>query len=327
MANFGIRYDLRCPSFGRASSEEIAQAAIDQSVWADQRGFLSVTLSEHHGSPDGYLPSPLILGAAIAARTERIRIVIAALIAPLHDPVRLAEDIAMLDVISHGRVIPVFSGGYVESEFRSLGRKLSDRASVMESIVPFMKQAWSGEVFSHEGRSVRVLPRPVQRPHPPIVLGGASNPAARRAARLADHFIPSKSEYWEVYREERQKIGKSDPGPAARTTGNACFVAEDPDAFWEKLAPHALHEMRAYGEWAVESGTDTGYTMVETAEELRSTGDYPIYTPDEMVERARELGPGGTVMLHPLVGGLDPEVSWEMLEVFEKRVMPALSEV
>ena len=104
-------------------------------------------------------------------------------------------------------------------------------------------------------------------------------------------------------------------------------MAEDPDAFWEKLAPHALHEMRAYGEWAVESGTDTGYTLVETVEELRATGDYPIYTPDEMVERARELGPGGTVMLHPLVGGLEPEVSWEMLEVFEKRVMPALSEV
>ena len=64
----------------------------------------------------------------------------------------------------------------------------------------------------------------------------------------------------------------------------------------------------------------------ETVEELRATGDYPIYTPEEMVDRARQLGPGGTVMLHPLVGGIDPEVSWEMLEVFEKRVIPALSE-
>lgn len=324
MAILGIRYDLRCPSFGAASSEALTEAAIEQCAWADERGFLSVTLSEHHGSPDAYLPSPLVLGAAIAARTKRIRIVIAALIAPLHDPVRLAEDIAMLDVISHGRVIPVFSGGYVASEFRAFGRKLSDRARVMEAIVPFMKQAWSGDAFEHDGRLVRVLPRPVQRPHPPIFLGGASDAAARRAARHADRFIPSKAEYWDVYRDERVRLGKPDPGPALKTTGNACFVADDPDAFWEKLAPHALHEMRAYGAWAVASGSDTGYTMVETADELRATGDYPVYTPEEMVERVRDLGPGATVMLHPLVGGLAPEVSWTMLELFEKRVMPAL---
>lgn len=324
MVNLALRFDLRCPSFGRANSEELAQAAIEQCEWADRNGFLSVTLSEHHGSPDGYLPSPLVLGAAIAARTRRIRILIAALIAPLHDPVRLAEDIAMLDVISKGRVIPVFSGGYVESEFLTFGRKLSDRARVMESIAPFMRKAWSGEAFEHDGRTVRVLPRPVQRPHPPIFMGGASNAAARRAARHGDHFIPSKPEYWEIYREERMNLGRGDPGDAPKTTGNACFVAEDPDAFWEELAPHALYEMQAYGQWAADSGSDTGYQKVETAEALRETGDYPVYTPEELVDRALQMGPGTTVMLHPLVGGLDPKLSFSMLELFERKVIPAL---
>ncbi|MFP8874353.1 MAG: LLM class flavin-dependent oxidoreductase, partial [Myxococcota bacterium] len=112
MPMFGLRYDLRCPPFAEATSADLVEAAIEQCAWADERGFASVTLSEHHGAEDGYLPSPLVLAAAMAARTRRIRIVLAALIAPLQDPLRLAEDIAVLDVISKGRVIPVLSGGY-----------------------------------------------------------------------------------------------------------------------------------------------------------------------------------------------------------------------
>lgn len=321
---FGLRYDLRCPAFAEASNADLMETAIEQSAWADKRGFVSVTLSEHHGAEDGYLPSPLILGGAIAARTRDVRIVLAALIVPLHDPLRLAEDLAVLDVISRGRIIPVLSGGYVEEEFQAFGKQLSDRASAMDAIVPFLKRAWTGESFRHEGRTVRVTPRPVQRPHPPLFMGGASAPAARRAARLGDHFIPSRAEYWDLYREERIRLGKADPGQAPLTTGNACFVAEDPDAAWEIIAPHAMHETRAYGEWAKAAGVDTGYRPVESSQELRERGDYPVYTPEELVERARALGPAGTVMLHPLVGGLSPDFSWEMLELFEKRVMPEL---
>ena len=321
---FGLRYDLRCPPFAEATSADLVEAAIEQCAWADERGFASVTLSEHHGAEDGYLPSPLVLAAAIAARTRKIRIVIAALIAPLHDPLRLAEDIAVLDVISKGRVVPVLSGGYVEGEFHAFGKRLSDRASAMEAIIPFLKRAFTGEPFEHEGRRVRVTPRPVQQPHPPLCMGGASRPAARRAARLADHFIPSLPQYWDVYREERIRLGKSDPGEAHRTTGNACFVAEDPDAAWEIIAPHAMHEMRAYGEWAEAAGIETGYAVVESPEELRASGDYPVYTPEALVERVRSLGPASTVMLHPLVGGLSPDFAWQMLELFEKRVMPGL---
>jgi len=326
VVNFGLRYDLRCPDFAGVTSETLARVAIEQSAWADERGFLSVTLSEHHGSPDAYLPSPMVLGAAIAARTQRIRLVLAALIAPLHDPVRLAEDIAMLDVISGGRVIPGLSAGYVESEFRTFGTELSQRAAVMEGIVPFLKKAFSGEAFEHRGVSIRVLPRPVQRPHPPIVLGGASAAAARRAARHADHFIPSLQKYWDIYREERIRLGRSDPGPGMRTTGNAVFVAEDPDAAWARIAPHAMHETRAYAAWAKEAGLETGYVHAESEAALRERGDYPVLTPEQLIERARGLGAGTTVMLHPLVGGLDPDFSWAMLELFEKRVMPALRE-
>ncbi len=323
MTLFALRYDFRCFS-GGASSEQLFAAALEQCAWADRLGFVSVTLSEHHGSPDGYLPSPMVAAAAIAARTEKLRLMLAALIAPLHDPIRLAEDLAVLDVLSNGRLIPVLSAGYVEAEFEAFGVKLSERARLMDEIVPFLERAWSGQPFEHRGRSVRVTPRPVQMPRPPIFMGGSSPAAARRAARLADHFLPSLPELFEVYRRERTALGKPDPGPGPRTTGNFLHVAEDPDAAWAEIAPHALHEMNAYGRWGQSAGTLGPYRPVEDPAELRASGAYPVCTPEQAIERARALGPGGTVMLHPLMGGMAPELAWKSLELFEARVLPAL---
>jgi alkanesulfonate monooxygenase SsuD/methylene tetrahydromethanopterin reductase-like flavin-dependent oxidoreductase (luciferase family) len=325
MPIFGLRYDLRCPPFARATPEELAAAALEQCAWADERGFALVALSEHHGSPDGYLPSPLVLAGAIAARTRRMRILLAALIAPLHDPIRLAEDLAVLDVISGGRIVPVLAGGYMESEFLTFGRKLADRPQAMEEIVGILERAWTGEPFEHRGTTVRVTPRPVQRPRPPLFMGGASSAAARRAARLADHFIPSVPGLFEVFREERRRLGRPDPGPLPTTTGNFLHVAEDPDAAWERIAPHALHETNAYALWAGESGGFTPYETAPDAEALRRSGRYPVLTPEELIEKARALPATGTIMLHPLMGGMDPELGWESLHLIEKVVLPALA--
>jgi alkanesulfonate monooxygenase SsuD/methylene tetrahydromethanopterin reductase-like flavin-dependent oxidoreductase (luciferase family) len=324
MPMFGLRYDLRCPPFARATPEELTTAALEQCAWADERGFATVTLSEHHGSPDGYLPSPLVLAAAIAARTRHMRIVLAALIAPLHDPIRLAEDLAVLDVVSGGRIVPVLAGGYVESEFLTFGRRLADRPQAMEEIVGILEHAWTGEPFEHRGTTVRVTPRPVQKPRPPLFMGGASPAAARRAARLADHFIPSVPGLFEVFREERRRLGRPDPGPLPPTTGNFLHVAQDPDAAWQRIAPHALHETNAYASWLGEPGGFSPYETAADAEALRRSGRYPVLTPEELIEKARALPAAGTVMLHPLMGGMDPELGWESLRLVESAVMPAL---
>ena len=325
-APFTLRYDLRCPPISRADPAELARTAIEQCAWADALGCRGVTLAEHHGSPDGYLPSPLVLGAAIAARTEHLRILLGALIAPLHDPLRLAEDLAMLDVISGGRIVPVVSGGYVAEEFAAFGAKLSERAERMEAIVPLLDRAWSGEPFEHNGTTVRVTPVPVQRPRPPIWMGGSSEAAARRAARLADGFLPTRPEYWAFYRDECQKQGKPDPGAMPGGTGSFMHVAEDPDAAWERIAPFALHETNAYAAWAASSSADTGYTEVKDPDALRATGNYPVLTPDALVERFQALGPGATIMFHPLMGGMDPELSWESLRLFERAVLPRITD-
>lgn len=326
MPILGLRYDLRCAPFDATTSADLMATALEQCEWADRLGFAAVNLSEHHGSPDGYLPSPLVFGAAIAARTRNLRIVIAALIAPLHDPIRLAEDIAVLDVVSGGRVVPVVSGGYVESEFRAFGKHLSDRARVMEGIVPWLERAWTGEPFEHNGATVRVTPRPVQQPRPPIFMGGGSEVAARRAARYADHFIPTLPEFHTIYREERVKLGKPDPGPPSRTAGNFLYVAEDPDAAWQRIAPYAMHEMNAYGKWIAEAGTSGPYRPVDDPDALRATGQYRVVTPDELIGIAREMGGLDSILFHPLMGGMDPELSWASLRLFEAVVLPAIRE-
>lgn len=169
----------------------------------------------------------------------------------------------------------------------------------------------------------------MQRPRPPILLGGSTKGAARRAARIGDWFSPSAPELWETYRAEVQRLKGFDPGPEAASGPIYLHVAHDPDAAWERLAPYAMHEMNAYGQWWKESN-DAGYPMaspyspVADAATLRAMGNYPVLTPAETVKLAESLGDGGSLMFHPLMGGTDPELAWESLRLFEAEVWPAI---
>jgi len=317
-----LRYDMRAPGFG-APPAALYAAALEQAAFGDAQGFDAVQLSEHHGSDDGYLPSPLVLAAAIAGRTARIRLEIAALILPLHDPLRVAEDVAVLDLASGGRVELVIGAGYVPAEFAMFERALADRPRLVEEGIRALERAWTGEPFEYRGRTVRVTPRPLQRPRPPLALGGSSPAAARRAARLADRFVPALPSLWKPYREERQRLGLPVP-PTGRVGPLFLHVAEDPDAAWARIAPHALHEANAYGRWMADTGTAGPYREMADAAALRASGMYRVVTPDECAALASELGPNGTLLLHPLMGGLPPELGWASLELFAARVLPRI---
>src|ERR1700722_4823227 len=119
---------MRNPPIAHTTMAERIGAALDMTAWADRLGFVNVTISEHHGSPDGYLPSAVTMAAAMAARTETIHIMISALVAPLYDPLRLAEELAVAELISNGRIDVVLVNGYVASEFAMFDRELSERA-------------------------------------------------------------------------------------------------------------------------------------------------------------------------------------------------------
>lgn len=326
MALFGLRFDMRTPAFAPGTGSERYRAAVDMAAWADRMGFLIVVLSEHHGSADGYLPSPIPMAAAIAARTSTIRLTLSALIAPFHDPLRLAEDLAVLDLLSDGRVDVVLANGYVQGEFDMFGVPMAERARRTTEMLHTLKAAWTGETFEFRGREVRVLPMPAQPGGPRVSLGGSVEASARRAARIADGFMPSTPDIWEFYVDECLKIGKPDPGPHLGGDTTVVHVAADVERGWEELAPHAMHEVNAYGAWSAAAGLDTqvGYDLFDDPDELRASGRYRVMTPDELVADLRERGPFAFTMLHPLVGGLSPEVAWRSLELIEHEVLPAL---
>jgi alkanesulfonate monooxygenase SsuD/methylene tetrahydromethanopterin reductase-like flavin-dependent oxidoreductase (luciferase family) len=328
MSFFGLRFDFRNPELAGTTMAERYQAALDMAEWADGLGFVIIVLSEHHGSDDGYLPSPLAMAAAMAARTKQARIQIAALIAPFHDPLRLAEDIAVVDLLSNGRLDLVVANGYVPGEFAMFDCELSDRVRRTTETVTTLKQAWTGEPFEFRGRTVQVRPTPAQPGGPKISLGGSGPKAARRAARIADGFMPSDGSIWEVYREEMLALGKPDPGPHLGGDTSAFHLAHDVEQGWKEYAPFALHEVNAYGEWMASAGLgrEGGYVTTDDTDALRATGQYRVLTPDDLVAEIRGKGEYGFTLFHPMAGGVPPGMAWESLRLFEHEVLPRLAQ-
>lgn len=324
MAFFGIRFDLRNPVFAGTEMADRYAVALDMAEWADRAGFVIVTLSEHHGSPDGYLPSPLPLAAAIAARTTSIAIYVAAIVAPFHDPIRLAEDAAVVDLVAKGRLHLVVTNGYVPSEFAMFDVPLAERAARTRAAVETLQQAWTGQPFEHEGRTVQVTPAPFTAGGPTLLLGGSSDAAARRAARLGVGYQPSTGASWEAFRAECLAIGRPDPGPHLGGDSTVTIVAAEPDATWEAIAPFALHEANAYGTWAQAAGVDTGYQAAIDADELRASGQYKVLTPTQLLDEIAAADPFRFVLLHPMLGGIPPALAWEQLHLLEREVLPHL---
>jgi alkanesulfonate monooxygenase SsuD/methylene tetrahydromethanopterin reductase-like flavin-dependent oxidoreductase (luciferase family) len=324
MARLEIRYDLRSPAGAGTPVADRYSAALEQIARVEGLGFKAVTLSEHHGTDDSYLPSPLVFAAAIAARTSRIRIRIAALVAPLHDPLRIAEDAAVVDQLSRGRLELVVANGYVPSEFAMFDRDLTDRVGAVIETVETLKAAWTGEPFDFRGRTVRVTPTPHRRPRPPIFLGGASEGAARRAARIADLFMPSDPVYWEAYRAELVARGGPDLGSLPPIGPRFLHVAEDVEEGWAEVGEHVARDRSSYGGWAAAAGLRTGHRPVSEAVGLRDDPEYRVVTPDECVDLLRDLGEHGTLALNPMMGGLPPEAAHRSLDLLEHRVLPRL---
>jgi alkanesulfonate monooxygenase SsuD/methylene tetrahydromethanopterin reductase-like flavin-dependent oxidoreductase (luciferase family) len=177
---FTLRFDMRAPSIG-APPTELYTAASEMSAWAETRGCVAAVLCEHHGAEDGYLPSPLLLGAAIAARTEQLQLILT-IILPFYDVARLAEDMSVLDHISAGRATYMFGIGYRAEEYDYFGLSLSDRGRLADEKLGLLRRLLAGEEVEHDGRRMKVTPAP--RTQGPACRGGvrASPPPDARGA-------------------------------------------------------------------------------------------------------------------------------------------------
>lgn len=322
---FTLRFDMRAPAFG-ADPAALYAAAPEMCAWAENHGCLAAVMCEHHGSPDGYLPSPLLLASSVAARTQRLALSLI-LILPFYDPVRLAEDIAVLDILSAGRASYIMALGYRPEEYEIFGLDLGDRGRLADEKLGTLRRLLAGETVIQDGRRIAVTPRPLTENGPAMMWGGGSLAAARRAGRygmgmLANANVPGMRQ---AYEESCRKHGH-EPGPAFfpdRGTPSVCFVADDVDEAWAELGEYLLHDARTYAAWNPGNEVSAGFTHVDTVGELRqAAASHVIYSVPEAISRVRA---GQMLAMSPLCGGLPPEIAWPYLERMGKVVLPEAS--
>lgn len=320
-------FDMRAPAFGTPPAELYA-AALDMAAFVDEIGVTTINLMEHHASDDGYLPQPFVMGGGVAARTKRCRLGLGAVILPLHDPVKIAEQIAVLDLMSNGRLMVTFGAGYVADEFAAFGVSLKDRGRLLDQGIDIILRALHGERFTApDGRPVFVRPLPVQQPEAIIAVGGGVEASAKRAARFGLGFSPLRADLLDVYDAECRKLGR-EPGAKFSPAGlSNVHLTTDPDATWAKVMPHLKHVVAAYAKWAeAEPNSNSPFRgLLANDEALKHCGIFNVMTPDQLVERAPQVvSDTGTVSFMPLLGGMPPKLGWESLELL-KSVMPRLT--
>jgi alkanesulfonate monooxygenase SsuD/methylene tetrahydromethanopterin reductase-like flavin-dependent oxidoreductase (luciferase family) len=301
------------------------QAAIAMAEYADRNAFAIVNVEEHHDSEIGWLPSPLIMAALIASCTSRIQIRASALLVTLYDPLRLAEDIAILDLASRGRFVFIAGQGYRPSEYHMMDRDWDSRGKQMEFVIETLLKAWAGNPFDYRGRMVHVSPRPFTQPHPPFYYGGMSPVAVKRAARYGLPFFPAQpnAALEALYTAECARNGTT-PHLVVHRDMALLFIDEDPDRAWAELGPYFLAETRQYSQW-IKGGVERRYeTQSDSIDALRAQGIFEILTPDDALSRALEATEEYKPILHPLAGGVPIDRAWRCLELYAERVLKRL---
>ncbi|MGA5062268.1 LLM class flavin-dependent oxidoreductase [Streptomyces exfoliatus] len=316
-----VRFNLVDPRATPESLSERYRAALAMAAYADEHGVDTVQTEEHHGVENNWLPSPFAFAGAVFGATRRIAVTVSAIIGPLHDPLRLAEDIAVLDLLSGGRLVTVAGIGYRPEEYEERGVDWGRRGKLQDLLLETLLTAWTGEPFTYEGRTVRVTPRPFTRPHPLLLVGGSSRAAARRAARLGLPFFPSAHlpDLETYYRERCAEYGTEGwtMMPAEETP--LLHLSEDPDRTWAEHGEHFLHEARTYASWQSKDIRSAVRSTATTVAELRAEGVYRVVTPEECAGLGLE-----SLVLHPLCGGMPVEEGWRSVRLFCDDVLPRL---
>jgi len=324
---FTLRQDFRAPAWGPIPASEIYSESFAMWEWAEAHDFSMNVVSEHHGVDDGWIPAPFTVAAVGLARTTRIPWFVSATLAPLHDPIRLAEQIAVIDNAFPGRLITVLGAGYRVEEFAMAGVDHARRGPLLEEHARAIRDALANDTVEWQGRTCRVTPRPITRPHPPLLMGGGVPGAARRAARLRLPMMPMNAdpELPAAYAAEAARIGYEDGYVMHPTGPTFVHVAEDPERAWAEIGPHLWYETQTYASFQTLGQHSTPVVHAREIDDLRRAPNIWVDTPDGIVERVRTAGSSiGAVNFHPLAGGLPPRLAWESLELFAAKVLPQI---
>jgi probable F420-dependent oxidoreductase len=279
----------------------VYESALACAVAAEEQGYDWINVTEHHVAADGYLPALFVLLAAMAAQTERIRLSTGMLILTLHNPLRIAEEAAVLDIVSGGRLTLGVAAGYREVEFTAMQVDYRTRGKRFAESLELMRLAWTGRPFTFSGEvfdfpELVVRPVPIQRPGIPLWLGGTTEVALRRVVRHGAPVFPGATDEIAVvaqrmasYDRLREELADEiAPSPRELVLPRLAVVADTTDEARRRALPGIRAMLETYQSW----GLPVDFTQMlgdwDLLDDLVIVGD-----PDHCracVERYAELG-------------------------------------
>ncbi len=321
--NTGIYFDLRNPPQWATDPARLYAFTLEMCEEADALGCHSIWVSEHHGFDDGYLPQPLTMAAAIAARTQTARIGTAIMIAPLHHPVAIAEQAAIVDLVSNGRLDLGLGAGYRVPEFDMFGADLGHRYSTTDGRVTELRRLWA------EGH---ITPAPIQA-KVPIWLGYQGPQGARRAGLLGEGLLSADPQLWPTYRDALVEGGHG-AATARMAGGLSGWVSQDPEADWPVVARHLSAQMDSYRRYMVE-GTDQPVPRPIDPARLRDVDpakgamrSFMLGTPADIAARVRAATMGApieTVYFWASIAGMPEAMVAEHVRTICTQLAPLLA--
>lgn len=328
---FGLFQSAQWPE--GTSQKERLRNAVDQSILAEELGFNSVFMTEHHFSRHGIVPDSFTMLAYLAAQTERIRLGTAVSVLPLHDPVRLAESAALFDILSGGRLEFGIGRGYQWGEFNGFARSLDERVERFDECIDVILRAWSSEEpFTHNGkfwqyRDAIPQPRPLQKPHPPIWMATVSEDGFDLCVRndwgvMLPQAVPLDivADWVASYRNTLDRYGKPF-APNKLILARGLHVGADNASALAEFGP-SYNEFLELARRVAQSPGDDASPMPFGAEGLVETA--VIGSPALCVEKLGLIGELGIeyVIFFSNMGGLAHSQITESMQRFAADVMP-----
>ena len=321
-------YDCRHVPGGDMTMTDVYAATIEQAVLADELGFDHVWFTEHHFLEDGYLPAFQPLAGAIAARTKQIRISNDIALLPLYHPIRLAEELAVLDQISNGRMEFGIGMGYVPKEFDAFGVPLRNRVSMTDEAIEILRLAWGEGPFSFRGKrynlsNIDVHPKPVQPGGPPLWIAAMKEPGALRAARFGTNLLPQgrREEVLDPWRDAVNAKGE-DPDDYRVGIIRSVYVTDDRERDWPKIREAERFRMGVYGSFMAETPDEYGWGSSDGIPQNVIFGDATQVT-QEIPEFINTYGITD-IATSGLPPGIEPEFMAANLERLASEVIPNL---
>jgi alkanesulfonate monooxygenase SsuD/methylene tetrahydromethanopterin reductase-like flavin-dependent oxidoreductase (luciferase family) len=335
------------------SERAVYDSALEQMLAAEPLGYHSVWIAEHHFNDYGLCPTPPVLAAFVAARTTTLRLGMGVSLLPLHHPVDLAENLAVLDVVSGGRLDVGIGRGGTLQDYQTFQSDRADARARVEEGIALIRQSWTGAPFDFPGRfhsaeRLHVRPRPVQHPHPPLFVACNSEDSVRSAARLglptlSSFFVPvdELQRRHRIYRTVSREAGRTEREIEALETQSwgmrVVHVAPDREEALRAIeAPimgyqHKMAVLRSDGtSGSVPNSFDRSLLKLRSFQEYLATGWTLVGTPDEVregLEQYREATGYQRVLLLIALPGLPTELALRSMRLFAEKVAPAMTSV